>query len=593
MTVAPTTPLAPGVSPCLCEGGAARAGVPGLGMLTHKQSLSQSAQALGWQFVPESVSEQTSMLNRLRDSPPYAWLAKRAAHRSITPLSGGHDALVPEAALLMQRRVSPPLLIDGHAWDLGVYVLVRRRADGSLATTLFDDVLLRFCASPYLDGAAAAAAAAGAAANASALANASSGVGIDAALSERLRRSWLVGDDYRSVWSMPSLAAGLSVAAQAPSVHALELQLSPRRWERVRSRIESVVEATTAAAASAAASNSTAAGVDRFELVRYDFVLDAGGAPWLLEVNAWPNMAPSSAGQAAQLARLCSWLKRLSGDAAPPPMTSESAVTADSSTALSGSHVQAGSEGHASSDVTRRLQAVGYPWPGRRLGHEDWHREDPSPVPDPSPPPPPPSPSPPPPPPPKPSPPPSPSPPPPRPPPPRPPPPPPPCPSPPPPPPPRPTPPPPQPPFAPGTQVPWPPPPPWRPPPSSPPNPPEPPLHPLPPHIPPEPQAPPPASPLPPLSPSPPEAPESPETAFGPGLFTGAIAGGAALAFVFLVCGVRMARQQARPTAPSGSPAALTARRVPAATRTSGQPLAPHKCSPSPHRQAGTRAAKC
>ena len=345
-------------------------------MLTHKQSLSQSAQALGWQFVPESVSTPTvaQTRNRLRDSPPYAWLAKVEAHRSVTPLGGGEGTPVPEGAMLLQRRVAPPLLIDGHAWDLGVYVLVRRRDDGSLATALFDDVLLRFCASPYLDGAAAVAAAAAAAANASALANASSGVGIDASLSERLRRSWLVGDDYRSAWSMPSLATGLSSAGQAPSVHALELQLSPRRWERVRSRIESVVEATTAAAASAAASSGTTADVDRFELVRYDFVLDAGGAPWLLEVNAWPNMAPSSAGQAAQLARLCSWLKRLSGDAAPPAAASA---------------VASGSE------VARRLRTAGYPWPGRRLGHESWHREDPEPPPPPSVSPPPPSPPPP------------------------------------------------------------------------------------------------------------------------------------------------------------------------------------------------------
>ena len=132
--------------PCLCEGGAARAGVPGLGMLTHKQSLAQSAEALGWQFVPESVSESSSMLERLRGSPPYAWLAKLSAHRSIAPLGGGEGSSVPAGTLLLQRRVAPPLLIDGHAWDLGVYVLVRQRSDGSLATTLFDDVLLRFCA---------------------------------------------------------------------------------------------------------------------------------------------------------------------------------------------------------------------------------------------------------------------------------------------------------------------------------------------------------------------------------------------------------------------------------------------------------------
>ena len=51
------------------------------------------------------------------------------------------------------------------------------------------------------------------------------------------------------------------------------------------------------ATSDAAATAATA----RFELVRYDFVLDAADAPLLIEVNSWPNMVPLSEGQTAQL----------------------------------------------------------------------------------------------------------------------------------------------------------------------------------------------------------------------------------------------------------------------------------------------------
>ena len=136
----PVPPLA-----ARCLGGSA-AGIGSLGLLTDKVSLAQAGEASGWPFVPKSIFTLEAARTQLRAREPLAWLAKRDAHRAVT-VSGPDDEL--DGLLLLQRRVSPPLLIDGRAWDLGVYVVFDQRPDGSLGTRLFDDVLLRFCTAPY------------------------------------------------------------------------------------------------------------------------------------------------------------------------------------------------------------------------------------------------------------------------------------------------------------------------------------------------------------------------------------------------------------------------------------------------------------
>merc|ERR1740133_98903 len=117
-------------------------------------------------------------------------------------------------------------------------------------------------------------------------------------LATRLRAQ-LNSSSNRSTPSAPG-APSLQpyVTGAAPSRAALAALLTPVRWARTWSAIRQTIEAGAAGAVGGT-----------FELVRYDFVLDAAAAPWLLEVNSWPNMVPSSPGQAAQLHRLCSFLR--------------------------------------------------------------------------------------------------------------------------------------------------------------------------------------------------------------------------------------------------------------------------------------------
>ena len=125
--------------------------VPGLALLSRKQSLTAAARALDWSFVPKSVATAAEAF-ALGDEP-FSWVLKGGRHRNVSVLRHLPRRAALEGALaegVLQRRVQPPLLAaDGRAFDVGVYVVAVRRA-GHLEYAVFDDVLLRFCREPYV-----------------------------------------------------------------------------------------------------------------------------------------------------------------------------------------------------------------------------------------------------------------------------------------------------------------------------------------------------------------------------------------------------------------------------------------------------------
>jgi len=215
-------------------------------------------------------------------TPHLPWLSKAPSHRDVTAVSGATLAELRQAAVplvqsghLIQQRVASPLLIDERAFDVGVYALVLRAADGSLRAHVSDDVLLRFCSQPM---------------------GGSEGTNSGA-------QAVVVGSEYTSMWddSLPSLrAAGLNgTAGSARGV--LHRLLAERAGEAAAAKVWMDVEAMVRATLAAAAPFTVAARRDyaaqhhqMFELVRLDVVLDTHLKPWLLEVNASPNLQPSA-----------------------------------------------------------------------------------------------------------------------------------------------------------------------------------------------------------------------------------------------------------------------------------------------------------
>ena len=199
---------------------------------------------------------------------------------------------------IVQRRVPHLLRVDGRAFDLGVYVLLRGRdtrrratdspaSPGSWSALAFDETLLRFVSDEAEHDA--------------------------------------VGAVYPAAWDLPSLAsrgAGNADARFAPTARALARLLVDEGYGNdaaaaLRRDALDVIAASLDAAAPIVASAVVDAGRDAypdgaghfFEMLRFDFVVRADPenelVPTLVEVNASPNVKPASAPQGVVLDRLC------------------------------------------------------------------------------------------------------------------------------------------------------------------------------------------------------------------------------------------------------------------------------------------------
>ena len=105
-------------------------GITELASITDKLQLAQQGRDSAWTFVPESISALHEARSMDDARTRLEWLVKTAPHRSVAPAlsNGGGGGSAGEQ--LLQRRIDPPYLIDGRAWDLGVYVGFQRHDDG-------------------------------------------------------------------------------------------------------------------------------------------------------------------------------------------------------------------------------------------------------------------------------------------------------------------------------------------------------------------------------------------------------------------------------------------------------------------------------
>ena len=322
---------APGATPSALRSGQRANHFPGIGALASKSALAHLTSSPGRAPVTltqhSTEDEITRAFRDARDVPD-AWLVKRSTHggvRTLRPADADADAdaeppirpsvvdpteRAARAALargdIVQRRVPDLLRVDGRAFDLGVYVLLRgrepspsttttnrRSADssgsiGSWSAMAFDETLLRFVGDEAVHDA--------------------------------------VGALYPAAWDLPSLAsrgAGDADARFAPTAwRALSRFLADEGYGDVaaaalRRDALDVVAASLDAAAPIVASAVEDAGRDAypdgaghfFEMLRFDFVVRVSPenalVPTLVEVNASPNVKPASAPQGLVLDRLC------------------------------------------------------------------------------------------------------------------------------------------------------------------------------------------------------------------------------------------------------------------------------------------------
>ena len=358
----------PGDAPRALRAGQRANHFPGSGAMTSKAALATlRLEGPGAARVPVTLAPDWSSPEDVRRAAadtarePDAWLAKRATHGDVRVLRSDARAVRADSADddssfntstrleamlastlksgdVAQRRVRRPLRVDGRAFDFGVYVFARgvrpdekklsdeseaRNASsssgglglvGSWEAFEFDETLLRF-------------------------------VGDE----EARAADDLLSREYPAAWDVPTLARlGAGSPEDAPTAwRALAAFLDERYGAgaaaAVRARATETAVAVMDAAAPFVASAIAEANAPRrrtrrakeeepfpdraahfFETFRFDFVLDDGSlrdsvsadaealiglpTPWLVEVNASPNMKPASAPQERVLSRLCASL---------------------------------------------------------------------------------------------------------------------------------------------------------------------------------------------------------------------------------------------------------------------------------------------
>jgi hypothetical protein len=170
---------------------------------------------------------------------------------------------------MVQRRVQPLLLRAApRVFDIGLYVMVS--SVQPLRVYLFNEHLIRFGKEPYPR----------------------SPAGFSQAGS-------FVINDYTPVWKLPELKPALAKCGGSPSCTLRQqLQAEGHDPDRLTRRMHSIVAALLAAVRPAMEAGFHRVPVpsqSAFELLRFDFLVNASGMPLLTEVNMSPNLVSKTA----------------------------------------------------------------------------------------------------------------------------------------------------------------------------------------------------------------------------------------------------------------------------------------------------------
>ena len=230
-------------------------GVDPSSLITHKGNLAALASAMRWPFHPDHAGGAPYGDAEATHDDPFSWIAKSAPHRGVRILERLVEVNVGSAEVV-QRRVTDPLLIDGTAFDLGVYAILVQPPRAPPYIKVFDgDVLLRFCSAPFIS-----------VVQARELARTMAAP----ALQRALHAAWLVDDDYRSAWDMPSFSPMLLGKGAPLSPRDALKTLIPTRWNTTSwnelwDRLMSIVRRV---ASVFSATRATGGAATRFELIR-------------------------------------------------------------------------------------------------------------------------------------------------------------------------------------------------------------------------------------------------------------------------------------------------------------------------------------
>lgn len=169
----------------------------------------------------------------------------------------------------VQEFIANPLLIDGHAFDLGVFVLITSM-DPLRIYRWRSDVLLRFCPEAYHP------------------------------FDQENLRKYVVGENHLPFWEIPSLKVATQTfnfsALDAFNNHLEDEQLDVEKlWRQVDDAIVSIILSKATHLTRYSKIFQRRSQVEFFELLRFDFLVDEEMNLHLMEINMSPQLTPTNA----------------------------------------------------------------------------------------------------------------------------------------------------------------------------------------------------------------------------------------------------------------------------------------------------------
>ncbi|KAK4003510.1 probable tubulin polyglutamylase ttll-15 isoform X1 [Daphnia magna] len=234
---------------------------PGSGYITNKVNLATS----GLPHVPVAFKipeQKTELISYGKKNPESLFVQKSNNHRGIKiqPLAK-LDLKTP--GTFVQEYVRKPLLIDGHKFDIGVYIIIS--SIEPLRVYAYDgDILFRFCPEKYHP------------------------------FDENKVDKYVIGDDYLPIWNVSSLKPYYSNLGfgmkESFNAYLHSIGKDPKIiWHQIDEALRSMLLRRELSLVSASA--KFASSRNFFEMMRVDFVVDEDLNVFIMEANMSPNLS--------------------------------------------------------------------------------------------------------------------------------------------------------------------------------------------------------------------------------------------------------------------------------------------------------------
>ncbi|XP_060804221.1 probable tubulin polyglutamylase ttll-15 [Amyelois transitella] len=234
---------------------------PGTGFITNKVDLATSDS----KFIPRAFKlpqNKEDFIKYANENKNALFLEKHNQHRGVF-LKNVTEIDLSSGESFVQEYVQKPFLVDGHKFDIGVYVVLT--SVNPLRVYWYKgDVLFRYCPAKYHP------------------------------FDPKNLDKYVVGDDYLPTWEVPSLAQPYTALGFGmKDVFDIYAQSkgkdTSKMWEDVQKAIvevfinkeKHIIEAL----------KNYPSGDNFFELMRFDLVVDEDLKVYLLEANMSPNLS--------------------------------------------------------------------------------------------------------------------------------------------------------------------------------------------------------------------------------------------------------------------------------------------------------------